>query len=469
MELQPGRDGEDDPKRRPLDVFTATALVQHKIEARKIKNRATPHVPTAPESVKEAFDALGIPQPSTAADTVWSCVAMGSEDTVIDLDAMRTAHMVNKTRTAIEVPRDIFSNTRQAPSVTQGVAYITIDTACENTVGGKTQLMHVAAILEKKHKVKPLVHAEEESYRFGPGEPRVSKERWHIPIGIGGKAMIIKTSALEDRDPGMNTIPWLAGQDWLRFMGAVVDIADQKIILKTIGAEAPLYVDYTGHLVVAVDNFPADGWPQGKVATRDDSEKAYTDRGGTGVSGATHIYDPAKDKYHDGLAELERVACTVSPDYWNFTMDHPCIYQRVHEQPRTTRLHPDEVLDGPESRELLLVRYTFKNGASEPIIDLWDEFVEEAPWTGFTIFFGIDRPIYRPLGLRLSSAKTAGDHKGIRSETCGAPRLSVTKRCRCQEVEAIFRSQCQATRDTSQPSRSSFRPSEHFGTKFFGP
>ena len=47
--------------------------------------------------------------------------------------------------------------------------------------------------------MKPVVTPEEESYRFGPGEPRVSTQRWHVPIGIGGKNMVIKTPTLEDR------------------------------------------------------------------------------------------------------------------------------------------------------------------------------------------------------------------------------------------------------------------------------
>ena len=93
--------------------------------------------------------------------------------------------------------------------------------------------------------MKPVVTPEEESYRFGPGEPRVSTQRWHVPIGIGGKNMVIKTPTLEDRHPDQNKIPWLAGQDWLRFMGAVVDVAEQKIYLKAIDAEARLHVDHT--------------------------------------------------------------------------------------------------------------------------------------------------------------------------------------------------------------------------------
>ena len=72
----------------------------------------------------------------------------------------------------------------------------------------------VAKILEAKRKVKPVIHLEEESCRFGPGEPRVSTERWHVPIGIGGAPMVIKSSALEDGEPGQNKIPASPEQSW---------------------------------------------------------------------------------------------------------------------------------------------------------------------------------------------------------------------------------------------------------------
>ena len=269
------------------------------------------------------------------------------------------------------------ANTCLAPTVKPGFAYITIDTACENTVGGYTHLELVARILQEKYDVKPLEYPEQEPYRFGPGEPRVSKERWHIPIGIGGKTMVIKTSSLEDRGKDQNKIPWLAGQDWLRFVEAVVDIADHKIFMKALDAEAELFIDHTGHLVVAVDDFPSGGWPQGKTATRDDyagvlwlTGKAYTESAEVKF---THVYNPEDDPYSTGDV-VQRAPCSVPPDAWNSLEGHPLVYIRNHMRPRSARFHPDEVTDGPESRELQPLRIG----------------PEDGPWTGFTVFFRVD-------------------------------------------------------------------------------
>ena len=71
-------------------------------------------------------------------------------------------------------------------------------------------------------------------------------------------------------------------------------------------------------------------------------------------------------------------------------MDTPLLYLRRHFRPRTTRFHPQEVVDGPEPRELQPLRITFKDGFGEPFFDVWDEHVEEDPWTGFTVFVGHD-------------------------------------------------------------------------------
>ena len=272
------------PSKKPMDVFTASALIQHRVEAKKEKEKASAHTATAPEAVREAFDVLGIKPPDTK-DSVWGVLNQEAEAT-FDLDEMRVVMAVTRQGPSLQelqrphlghddhgqllgVPRSVLANTRLAPSVRDGVAYLTIDTACENTVGGRGHLDYAMEILRKKRNVKALITPEEESYRFGPGEARISHQRFHIPIGIGGVAMIIKTSSLEDRHPEQNRVPWLAGQDWLRFMEAVVDVAGQKLILKAVGAQADLFIDVTGHLVVAVDDFPPDGWPQGKVKTRD--------------------------------------------------------------------------------------------------------------------------------------------------------------------------------------------------------
>ena len=388
---------------KPLNVFEATRFVQEQIAANR--PRAIQHVATAPEAVAEAFNVFGVKPPADTSPTVWDCA---KEDKDYDLEKMRSINAVVREGALLpggdraQVPeaeefqlvRSVNANTRLAPTVKPGTAYITIDTACENTVGGLTWLHSVAKILDEKHQVKPIIHAEEESYRFGPGEPKISYQRWHVPIAVGGKPMVIKTSALEDRDPAMNRIPWLAGQDWLRLVEAVVDIGASKIFLKALGAEAELFVDHTGHLVVAVDDFPREGWPQGRHATRDDyagvlwvTEKAYM--GDTRVEKYTHIYNPEDDNYNNG-GITTRTLCKVDADVWEYHMDFPSVYIRHHVRPRTNKFHPQDTVDGPQSKELQPLRITFKHGNNEPEFDTWDEDPEEAPWTGFTVLFGWD-------------------------------------------------------------------------------
>ena len=59
------------PDGKPLDVFTATQLVQQKVKARKAKEKAVNHTATAPEAVRDAFDALGIRPPSSSSSSVF--------------------------------------------------------------------------------------------------------------------------------------------------------------------------------------------------------------------------------------------------------------------------------------------------------------------------------------------------------------------------------------------------------------
>ena len=293
------------------------------------------------------------------------------------------------------VPRDVLSNTRMKPTVKDKTAYLTIDTACENTVGGLTQVRQVASIIESKHSVKPLITEENESYRFGPGEPRTSNHRWHMPVGIGGCAMVIKTSVLDDTLPESGKIPWLAGQDWLRLVRAVVDIGEQKIYLKALETEAELFVDHTGHLVVAVNDFPVTGWPQDRQASQDAyagvlwaTGKAYMQPN----FAATHVYSPEDDPFCDGSLQ-ERTPCIVASDKWEYLLDHPQVYIRHHHRPRTSRFHPEEVVDGPQPDELQSVRVTIKHGYQNELIDVWDapqRLLHEEPWTGYTVLFGKD-------------------------------------------------------------------------------
>ena len=103
----------------------------------------------------------------------------------------------------------------------------------------------------------------------------------------------------------------------------------------------------------------------------------------------THIYNPEDDPLATGdIYGLH--PCTVHGDVWEYNMDNPLLYIRRHRRPRTARFHPQDVVDGPEPRELQMVRVTYKDGAPEPIVDTWDQKVEEEPWTGYTVLVGLD-------------------------------------------------------------------------------
>ena len=36
------------------------------------------------------------------------------------------------------------------------------------------------------------------------------------------------------------------------------------------------------------------------------------------------------------------------------------------------------------------VNSNLKDGSTQPFLDVWDDHVEEAPWTGYTVFVGLD-------------------------------------------------------------------------------
>ncbi|CAK9046745.1 unnamed protein product, partial [Durusdinium trenchii] len=410
-------------KDKPFDVFTATAEVQKHMDEKRMKARG--HASTAPEAIKEARERLGLPQADDDLGfSVWDLLRPPSSSSAtsdVDLDKLRVVLTVNAERPHREVPahgfpgeclprglphdrplpvhmvqhspidyditsdeddmteitwcnpRGALSNTRMRPTVQKNGAYLTIDTACENTVGGLTQLRHVAEILQRKFEVRPLITEEKESYRFGPGDPRTSLHRWHVPVGIGGRPTVIKTSTLDDTDPNSGKIPWLAGQDWLRLVRAVIDVGEQKIYLKALDAAADLFVDHTGHLVVAVDDFPAAGWPQDRTACHD---------GYAGVLWATG---------------------------------------KVYTQPSNVSTHVYNAEDDPFSDGVVTMRITIKHGSNKELVDTWDDTPQsEAPWTGYTILFGRDcdstldiravmKP-WQPAGVDVK-AHVPGDHE----------------------------------------------------------
>ena len=260
-------------------------------------------------------------------------------------------------------------------------------------MAGKTLLQEITAKLVRHYNVKPLIEAEHEAYCFGPGQPITSSERWAVPFGIQGKPGVIKTSSIADGEG--SRIPFLAGQDWMVFMDACLDIGQGVVIFREIEATAPLLVDVTGHLVVAIDEMPEGGWPQGLVARKDGYPGVLFEQIGRQVQASsteqrvfeqakfapTHLYEP------DNSAEP--LPCTAAADHWEFQVDRQ-VYVRHHLRPRTVLFSPDETLDSPDLRALQPVRVTVKSSESVPSCDQWGDGcgVATVPWVGATYFFG---------------------------------------------------------------------------------
>ena len=209
-------------------------------------------------------------------------------------------------------PRTSLSLTRRQPTVEQGRIYLTIDTACENTVTGSSGMEDILVKL-KAIGLMPLQEPEREQYCFGPGPPKVSTVRLSVPIGIGGVPLVIRTSLIKEDEGAPNKIPFLAGQDWLVFMEAVIDLGRNTMWLPTIQKEIPLYVDVTGHLVIAVDEYPAAGWPPGLTTRVDRYPGAiFTVYKGTDTDTPKPLHSqPTKD----GAARVENFAYVPSPNY----------------------------------------------------------------------------------------------------------------------------------------------------------
>ena len=301
------------------------------------------------------------------------------------------------------IPRTVCSLIRRQPTVVQDKIYLTIDTACENTVCGSTEMQK---LLNKLTEIglAPTHATENEQYCFGPGAPQVSSTRLSVPIGIGNAPAIIRTSLIhEDKitgGAGPNGIPFLAGQDWLLMMKAIIDVGNDTIEFPAIGVKAPLKVDHSGHLVVAIDDFPSDGWPHGCPLALDEypgavfDGKKKSERGRstcTVDSSPNYFYEPNQDNMNEGLSQAH---VRVATDYWECGFDGMVI--RHHCRPRDKLFIPEETHDRPDPQQLREERITVKAGHS-PQFDRWQEVKHGSSigsfWTGYTCFMLCDADV----------------------------------------------------------------------------
>ena len=371
----------------------------------RIQSMHRPHMTPsqAPELVAEAFRHFGLEPVPSGRKGVRELL---DEDTPgPDIESLRRALVTRRADFSLE--RAVCSSSRRPPTVEPNRLYLTLDTACENTVAGVTLLRSYAKQLETNYGVHVKIEAESEHYCFGPGPPLPSKERWSFPLGIGGEQAVIHTSAVEDTHSPK--VPFLAGQDWMKFMDACLDIGRDRALLREIGIEVPLFVDTTGHLVIAIDEFPAGGWAAGlkpqkegyagaTFGASDVAATAFAARKETVLPdvsqvacGTTHFYVPCKPKNSARLT-TSPTSCTVPNDYWEFKYDTR-IFVRHHCRPRVALFEPQDAIDGPDPESLQPLRVTVCSALPVPLRDEWggQSASLQEPWVGRTYFFGVGR------------------------------------------------------------------------------
>ena len=116
------------------------------------------------------------------------------------------------------------------------------DTASEKTVGTTYYLDRYEKEVLEPLGLRSVSHPQEEFFRFGLGEPQVSRERRAIPVAIGGIPLIISTSVVGPRendfkpqDENLKRLPWFAGRDLLRELRPRMDIADDSMDFALLG------------------------------------------------------------------------------------------------------------------------------------------------------------------------------------------------------------------------------------------
>jgi hypothetical protein len=245
-----------------------------------------------------------------------------------------------------------------------------------------------------------LQQPEREQYCFGPGKPQTSTTRLSVPIGIGGVPTIISTSLVREAKlaggQGPNGISFLAGQDWLLMMKAVIDIGQNLIRSPLLGIDVPIQVDVSGHLVIAIDEYPTNGWPPGLTTSLDlypeavfaagrhrpcedgdqpDAKRAKKkERQSSTPSASTSktyfipnfIYEPNLDTMN---TDITKGPCSVPADYWEYDLKKGIVI-RHHCRPRCSRFHPEEAHDRPDTSDWMSHRVTCVAGTS-PVLDDW--------------------------------------------------------------------------------------------------
>ena len=229
--------------------------LEHKSEPRS-SALASSASDRGPPEVHAVLAAFGLQPPTSSSATTTAAEALA-------LQAFRRpprdVMMVN--RVEQEVARRAGAAAVGHPITKSDVGLIVWDTACQNSVNGIRNMNGLRELILKPAELDVMVADECEYFRFGPGDPNLSKLRYSIPCSIMGKALLIKTSCIDDREKA--PLPFLAGRDLMSCLGVVIDTERRVCDIRALGlAGVPLLTSASGHFASRLDDWPENGFPE---------------------------------------------------------------------------------------------------------------------------------------------------------------------------------------------------------------
>ncbi|CAE7633950.1 GIP, partial [Symbiodinium sp. KB8] len=164
---------------RSDDFFASEAVTRRIKEAHK----PTMSRSSAPEAVENAMRFFGITTVSPDGGLRDFLQDSGDQDgAVIDLDKLRRSFPARRAHWMPGSSRSVLSNRRAPPEVEAGKDYLTIDTACENTVVGQRLLDRILGRWQADFGLVPKEEDENEFYCFGQRltepEPLAHQEKY---------------------------------------------------------------------------------------------------------------------------------------------------------------------------------------------------------------------------------------------------------------------------------------------------
>ena len=159
----------------------------------------------------------------------------------------------------------VFSTTSQIPLVSnmdRSAQFMILDTACQRSCCGKLWYQHHERLLkqiefDKGISLPTFLHHQRELFQFGAGDPQVSSELAHFPMGVQDQCCYLGASILEAG------IPFLGSLSMMSKLGFILDIPNNRVAISALSCEVQL-VNLDGNMAIDIMQFPKA--PELKVA-----------------------------------------------------------------------------------------------------------------------------------------------------------------------------------------------------------